>query len=579
MKDSISRFKNDVRNRYAFLNKPEKPGEYIPGLYIPTGHQFKPANTEIEEALSNFTSEITSLQRSHRHKRATNITPLQWRTMSNIQQDRHFIVIEGDKNTGACFLRRGFYNKSACSEHLSNTNVYKRLSYQEALIKHRALRNQIHYFCRRHKESMCKAEYVFLARSQDEKLFPTNKFARFRMTLKVHKKPHKFRPIVCCAGTFLNCLSKWVDYHLQKLKQFIPSYLKDSGDLLHHLKQFHRLPPTAFLFTADAQSMYTNINTDHALEVIGKWLDDLESSGQLEDKGISIPITALKEALTLVMKNNIFEFGDMYFQQLTGTAMGTSAACMWATIYFAIHEALLLNKYANCLLLYKRFIDDMQGIWIGSSQQYEQFQIDTDNYGDLRWDFGPLTRSIDFLDLTISIGPSYNIITTTYQKPINLYQYIPPHSAHSPKIMKGVVYSLLRQYRRQNSQESDYIHFVLLLFKRLVRRGWDKEVIKGYILQADTRLSHPTQQPKKPTLPNKKMLILHWIYHPNDIPRTILRRLYNTHCARLFEEHLDIQQFIIAFHSAPTLRSALTKAKLIQEPGKEASKYFDGELD
>ena len=89
----------------------------------------------------------------------------------------------------------------------------------------------------------------------------------------------------------------------------------------------------------------------------------------------------------------------------------------------------------------------------------------------------------------------------------------------------------------------------------------------------------PDSTTKKPTLPNKKKLILHWIYHPNDIPRTILRRLYNTHCARLFEEHLDIQQFIIAFHSAPTLRSALTKAKLIQEPGKEASKYFDGELD
>ncbi|KAL7491032.1 hypothetical protein ACHAWT_001425 [Skeletonema menzelii] len=537
----------------------EFPGEYIPGLYIPTGHQFKPATTEIEEALSNFTSAVTSIQRSYRRKRATNMTPLQWRTMSNIQQNLHFITIEGDKNTGGCFLRRGLYKYRASSEHLSNTSVYLRLSHHEALIKHRLLRTKIHYFSRKYKESMCKAEQVYLARSQNEKLFPTNKFPRFRMTLKVHKKPHKFRPI--------------------KLKPFIPSYLKDSGDLLDHLKQFNRLPPNAFLFTADARSMYTNINTDHALEVIGKWLDDLESSGQLRDKGIIIPIEALKEALALVMQNNIFEFGDMYFLQLTGTAMGTSAACMWATIYFAIHEAFLLSKYANDLLLYKRFIDDMKGIWIGSSQQYEQFQIDTDNYGDLRWDFGPLTRSIDFLDLTISIGPSYNIITRTYQKPINLYQYIPPHSAHSPKIMKGVVYSLLRQYRRQNSQESDYIHFVLLLFKRLVQRGWDKKVIKQYILQADTRLSHPTQQPERPTLPNKKMLILHWIYHPNDIPRTILRRLYDTHCAELFKEHLDIQQFIIAYHSAPTLRSALTKAKLIQEPGKEASKYFDGELE
>ena len=74
------------------------------------------------------------------------------------------------------------------------------------------------------------------------------------------------------------------------------------------------------------------------------------------------------------MENNIFEFGDMYFKQLTGTAMGTSAACLWATIYFAIHEDFLLEKYKDDILLYKRFIDDMFGIWIGSNLHYAQFQ-------------------------------------------------------------------------------------------------------------------------------------------------------------------------------------------------------------
>eukprot|EP00985_Skeletonema_marinoi_P025303 scaffold18465_cov175-Skeletonema_marinoi.AAC.2 len=34
-----------------------------------------------------------------------------------------------------------------------------------------------------------------------------DKLARFRMSLKAHKVPWKMRPIVCCAGTFMNCLS------------------------------------------------------------------------------------------------------------------------------------------------------------------------------------------------------------------------------------------------------------------------------------------------------------------------------------------------------------------------------------
>ncbi len=56
----------------------------------------------------------------------------------------------------------------------------------------------------------------------------------------------------------------------------------------------------------------------------------LLTSGRLERNGIyNFPIAAVKDAMKLVMENNIFEFGDMYFEQLTGTAMGTSAACMF----------------------------------------------------------------------------------------------------------------------------------------------------------------------------------------------------------------------------------------------------------
>jgi len=74
--------------------------------------------------------------------------------------------------------------------------------------------------------------------------------------------------------------------------------------------------------------MYTNIDTNHAIDVIGKWLDRLE--GRLPP---NFPLAAEKEAMILVMRNNLFEYGDMYFLQLLGTDMGTSAACMWATIY------------------------------------------------------------------------------------------------------------------------------------------------------------------------------------------------------------------------------------------------------
>jgi len=83
--------------------------------------------------------------------------------------------------------------------------------------------------------------------------------------LKSTQKPGKMRPIVSCAGTILNHLSRWLNYWLQKIKPFIATYIKDSGQLLDLLRDLGPLPPNTRLFATDANSMYTNIDTDHAL--------------------------------------------------------------------------------------------------------------------------------------------------------------------------------------------------------------------------------------------------------------------------------------------------------------------------
>mmetsp|Transcript_18789 Transcript_18789/g.39384 ORF Transcript_18789/g.39384 Transcript_18789/m.39384 type:complete len:179 (+) Transcript_18789:2350-2886(+) len=172
--------------------------------------------------------------------------------------------------------------------------------------------------------------------------------------------------------------------------------------------------------------MYTNINTDHAIEVINDWLDSL--GAQLPEK---FPTNAVKEAMSLVMKNNIFEFGDLHFLQLTGTEMGTSAVCMWATMYSAIHKmGCLIPSYGSNLPLFYQFVDDIIRVWTGPEQQWNNFKQETYNFGILQWEFDNLSREINFLDLTITIKNN-KITTKTYQKDLNLYQYISPISANS----------------------------------------------------------------------------------------------------------------------------------------------------
>jgi hypothetical protein len=120
------------------------------------------------------------------------------------------------------------------------------------------------------------------------------------------------------------------------------SYLKNSLALKSILEDLPPLLDHAMLFTSDATSMYTNIDTNHALHVIGRLIHKIDGK----------PNIALMAALRLIMTNNIMQLGDTFWLQLLGTAMGTPPACAYATLYYACHEEFILEKYNECLLFY-----------------------------------------------------------------------------------------------------------------------------------------------------------------------------------------------------------------------------------
>ena len=70
------------------------------------------------------------------------------------------------------------------------------------------------------------------------------------------------------------------------------------------------------------------------------------------------------DAIRLIMTNNVFTFGDTYYPQKVGTAMGAPLAPPWATIFFGIHKETVLAQFGYKIQLYRRFIGDILGIWL-----------------------------------------------------------------------------------------------------------------------------------------------------------------------------------------------------------------------
>ena len=101
----------------------------------------------------------------------------------------------------------------------------------------------------------------------------------------------------------------------------------------------------------------------------------------------------------------------------------------------------IIPKFGNRLLLFLRFIDDIVGIWIG--RQFEptwgEFKEEVNNFDILEWEFEEPSKRVNVLDLTISIE-NETIVTKTYQKAMNLYQYLSPMSNHPPGMIKGIIY-------------------------------------------------------------------------------------------------------------------------------------------
>jgi hypothetical protein len=130
--------------------------------------------------------------------------------------------------------------------------------------------------------------------------------------------------------------------------------------------------------------------------------------------------------------------------------MGCPPAPLSANTFYSLCEALFVPIYQENLALYRRFIDDVKGIWTitnpdSNDATWEAFKADMNNPDfTLKWIVSPPSQVVDFMDLTLSIQKD-KIITTLYEKPSNFHLYIPPHSCHPPGLLRGMVYGMVNR--------------------------------------------------------------------------------------------------------------------------------------
>ena len=133
----------------------------------------------------------------------------------------------------------------------------------------------------------------------------------------------------------------------------------------------------------------------------------------------------------------------------------------------------------------------------------------------LTQEFSERSKTVDFMDMTITINNSNIIETTLSEKRLNVHLYIPPHSAHPRGLLPGIVYSTLFRIFTLCSSETDKLQRTKVFFKRLIARGYKGNDIRGLFHKAITH-AKSYNGPITDDDADHNSVILHLLFHPND---------------------------------------------------------------
>ena len=322
---TITRLQRSVRLR-QWLIETERLDEndgYNKKLYIKSKWPPPKTNPTLEFRMrqfrDNLQTELATIKSSSR--RSANLNDMELQALKQNRKRKDIIFLQADKGLGPVVMPRPAYKK-AILKMLSDKDSYKEITKEEAHNILRQAKSDLHdLFKYDGGYSLAENEITYIAAALNILQY---RMPRLHGMPKLHKDDDelKFRPVTDMFESLLSYFSKWLSEHIKSLLKFLPTQVRDSQHFIEHLIALGKLPWYARLFTADAVAMYTNINLDDALKNIENWLKYFahELPNSFPNQKLFLAV------LKIVMSNSVFQFGEQYFLQTQGTAMGTPCA-------------------------------------------------------------------------------------------------------------------------------------------------------------------------------------------------------------------------------------------------------------
>ena len=166
--------------------------------------------------------------------------------------------------------------------------------------------------------------------------------------------------------------------------------------------------------------------------------------GELDSDENNVTPQSILEGLEICLRNNCFQFKDKTYQQISGVGTGLKLAPPYACLGMGQYEKIAFSSHQPLLdyvMLWKRFIDDVFGLFRGTEEQFESFVAWLNSLmpGVVSFTANFSYSKVEFLDLVIKIENG-KLETDLFIKPSNLQLYLNYDSNHPEPCKTGLVY-------------------------------------------------------------------------------------------------------------------------------------------
>ncbi|XP_075697305.1 uncharacterized protein LOC142742645 [Rhinoderma darwinii] len=444
-------------------------------------------------------------------------------SLRDLQHNREIIIKPADKGGAIVILDYNNY-VSEINRQLTDSNTYLKIPRDPIS----DIRHKINSIIDHHLDinTIDHKTHKFL-----QNPFPITPV--FYVLPKIHKSliNPPGRPIVASTDSISSPLAIFLEKILTPLIKKTKSFLLDTSHFLQIIKSLHQIEPTSLLITLDVNSLYTSITHQDGLAATSSLLDTTDMS--MNSKSLCL------ELLELILNENYFLFGDNFYKQINGTAMGSNMAPPYANAYMAEFESTHIYtnpRFRDNAICWHRYIDDIFCIWKGTEQSAIDFvqEINTIREG-LQFTLNLSSQEISFLDTLVKKNNTGHLVVDLYTKPTDRNGLLHFQSNHPYKTKTSLPKSQYKRISRIVTDETTRHTRLQEMTDKFKDRGYPSRILQQELhntiqedhtpctTRNDTKLNRiPFVHTYHPLVPKFQQIIRkHW-HHLSTAYPTIL---------------------------------------------------------